>query len=155
MRPRLLVALLITTLGASGCGHSSGVRRLALRLPPYLGVGRIIKKNKIACDRVDLAVWLTKTAFGFTVTIAGLPVKMRIPVGFEPTPYLGPRAAYWEGFLQPAGLKTGRLRVRPDRGRYTWYGRHPVHATVRIAAYYRDVSRAAATVRVLLHAGWG
>jgi len=80
---------------------------------------------------------------------------MRIPVGFEPTPYLGRRGAYWEGFLQPAGLKNGRLRVRPDVGRYTWYGRHPVYATVRITASYGDGPPATTIVRVSLHPGWG
>ena len=29
-------------------------------------------------------------------------------------PYLGARGEYWEGFLQPAGLLDGALRVRPD-----------------------------------------
>jgi hypothetical protein len=128
---------------------------LTLRLPPYLGVACTGLANSIACDRVGLAVWLDQPASSLAARIAGLPVTMRIPAGFRPSPYLGPRGAYWEGFLQPAGLRAGRLRVRPDSGRFTWYGRHPVHATVRLTAHYRGRSTATASLRVSLHPGWG
>jgi hypothetical protein len=147
----ILVVLGIVAV-LSGCG-STAPQGLSLRRPPYLGVA-CPGANSIACDRVGLAVWLVKPASRVTASVAGLPVPMRIPPGFRPTPYLGPRGGYWEGFLQPAGLRDGALRVRPDAGRLTWYGRPPLSASVRITAHYRDGS-ATTIVRAQLRPGWG
>lgn len=41
----------------------------------------------------------------------------------------------WEGFLQPAGLIDGPLKVRPDRGRYYWIGTTPVSGHVRLTVF--------------------
>jgi hypothetical protein len=149
---RRVVTVLAAALALWGCGSSESPP-LSLRLPPYLGVA-CPGPNSIACDRVGLAVWLVKPAARVTASVAGLPVPMRVPAGFRPTPYLGPQGGYWEGFLQPAGLRDGALRVRPDAGRLSWYGRHPVNTTVRITAHYLDGS-ATTVVRAQLHPGWG
>jgi hypothetical protein len=146
------VLALAGALTLTGC-VSSGSSSLSLRLPPYLGVA-CPGPNSLACDRVGLAVWLVRPAARVTASVAGLPVHMRIPAGFRPTPYLGPRGGYWEGFLQPAGLKAGPLRVQPEGGPLTWYGRPPVETSVRITAHYRDGS-ATTVVRAELHPGWG
>jgi hypothetical protein len=128
---------------------------LELRRTPYLGVACPGAPNSIKCDRVGLAVWLKRPAIRVGATVTGRQVTMRIPRTFRPSRYLGRRGEYWEGFLQPAGLISGPLRVRPDRGRYIWFGRHPVHAKVRIAAFYRDGSSSSTVVRVSLRPGWG
>jgi hypothetical protein len=65
------------------------------------------------------------------------------------------RVAYYEGFLQPAGLLDGPLRVRPEGGPYRWFGRHPVTAQVRLTAHYADGETARLTMRVPLAAGRG
>jgi hypothetical protein len=65
------------------------------------------------------------------------------------------RLEYYEGYLVPAGLIDGPLRVRPDRGRYHWTGRHPVSTKVRLVARYRSGKSARTTLRVGLAAGWG
>jgi hypothetical protein len=59
------------------------------------------------------------------------------------------------GFLQPAGMLSGPLKVRPDRGRYWWAGAHPTSARVRIVVSYPDGRSASVTTTVLLRAGWG
>ncbi len=59
------------------------------------------------------------------------------------------------GYLQPAGLLDGPLKVTPDRGRYGWEGRHPENATLRIAIRGTDGRRAEAVVTVALRPGWG
>jgi hypothetical protein len=146
---RRVLAVLATALALSGCG-SSASPRLSLRLPPYLGVV-CPGSNSIACDRVGLAVWLVKPAVRVTASVTGLP---RIPSDFRPTPSLGPRGGYREGFLQPAGLKEGPLRVRPDAEGLTWFGRHPVETSLRITAHYRDGSETI-VVRTQLRPGWG
>jgi hypothetical protein len=61
-----------------------------------------------------------------------------------------PQESHWEGFLRPAGLIDGPLKVRPDKGRYYWIGKHPVYARVTVSAGGR-----ARTVRVPVWAGWG
>ena len=146
----LAVALLVGAAVGTG-----GSEPLELRRSPYLGVACPGAPNSIECDRVGLAVWLERPAGRLTARVAGQRVRMRIPPNFAPTRYLGRRGEYWEGFLQPAGMIDGPLRVRPDRGRYLWFGRHPREARVQLVAHYRDGTTATATARVALHPGWG
>ena len=65
------------------------------------------------------------------------------------------RTDHFEGFLEPAGLIDGPLRVRPDHGRFYWAGRHPVRAKVRLVVRYPGARRARRTLDVGLAAGWG
>ncbi len=108
----------------------------------YMGVS-CPRPNSIRCDRVGLAVWLPGRTERLAASIAGRPLAMHR------------RTDHFEGFLRPAGLIDGPLRVRPDRGRYYWTGRHPVSAKVRLIVRYRGGRRARRTLRVGLAAGWG
>jgi hypothetical protein len=135
--------------------------RLALAADPYVGIACGIP-NDIACDRVGIAVTLEKPAATVTATINGQALTLRLPCGARP--YNETCASYcrravcgtsFEGFLQPAGLLDGPLEVTPDRGRYFWMGSHPKYPLVRLSATYRNGTRATATRRVWLHAGWG
>jgi hypothetical protein len=61
----------------------------------------------------------------------------------------------WEGFLKPAGLIDGPLKVRPDRGRYHWFGRRPVYGRVRLTAFDDEGKSATRRLRLRLAAGYG
>lgn len=133
--------------GTSACGSR--------RLTPHLTVGDAYmgvacsKPNSIACDRVGLAVWLPRPATRLTASIAGRPLTMRMAgLAFR-------RGIEWDGYLQPAGMKDGALRVQPDRGTDYWIGSHGLAAYVELTAHYRDGSSATATELVDLGAGWG
>ena len=114
---------------------------------PYMGVA-CPEPNSIRCDRVGLAVWVERPASRVAASIAGRRVTLR-------TGAFGPGRRSWQGFLRPAGLLDGPLRVRPDRGRYFWEGRHSVFAYVRLAVRYRDGGSASGVQLVMLSAGWG
>jgi hypothetical protein len=138
---------------AAGCGShtsrdASERRTQAQQLfaqAPSVGVA-CPTAGSIACDRVGLAVWLKRPATRVTATIEGQRVRLRPPHSKD---------GWWEGFLQPAGLIDGPLRVTPDRGRSFWQGSHPRHAHLTIV-----ITRAAgrtdrASLAVPLRAGWG
>jgi hypothetical protein len=139
---------------------------LALARSPYIGVS-CRTPNSIACDRVGLAVWLKRPAARLTASINGRTVAMRVPCGSARynaescSRYCRhvardePCGTLFEGFLRPAGLLSGSLRVQPDRGRYYWIGKHEAVGTVRILATYRDGKTATITKRVRVNAGWG
>jgi hypothetical protein len=112
---------------------------------PYVGVS-CRTANSIACDRVGVAVWLKRPAVGVTATIAGQRLTLRPPRS---------REGWWEGFLQPAGMIDGALRVTPDRGRFYWQGTHPrdVHLGIAVTRASADTHRTSMTVS--LHPGWG
>ncbi|MEA2364182.1 MAG: hypothetical protein QOD71_3327 [Thermoleophilaceae bacterium] len=114
--------------------------------------------SSIRCDRVGLAVWLPKRAGRLEASIAGRALTLRWRASVDAAAYgitkYG-RVDYYEGFLQPAGLIDGPLRVRPERGRYHWTGRHPVSARVRLVAHYAEGRSAHRTLSVGLAAGWG
>jgi hypothetical protein len=112
---------------------------------PAVGVA-CRRPSSIACDRVGVAVWLKRAAVGVTVTIAGKRLRLRPPRS---------RKGWWEGFLHPAGMIDGALRVTPDRGRFYWQGTHPrdVHIVVAITRASSGTDRTSVTVP--LRAGWG
>jgi hypothetical protein len=112
---------------------------------PYVGVS-CRRPNSIACDRVGVAVWVTRPAAGVTATIAGQRLRLRPPRS---------REGWWEGFLQPAGMIDGALRVTPDRGRFYWQGTHPRDVHVGIAVTRASPGAQRTSVTVPLHAGWG
>jgi hypothetical protein len=115
---------------------------------PDVGVACAVP-NSIACDRVGIGVWLTKPASGVSAEIDGRPLRLH-PGGFG-----GRGPTYWEGYLHPAGLLSGALRVVPDRGRYGWQGRHPKDAQLRIVVRRPDGSTRATQLTVTLGPGWG
>jgi hypothetical protein len=149
----VFAALSIGGCGGDGVGQPSlrddKERSLVFKLRPYMGVA-CRTPNSIRCDRVGLAVRLADRAERLTATIAGRAVVMKQTSPFNES------GQGWEGFLRPAGLLDGPLRVRPDSGRYRWHGqqRAPV-ASVRLTASYSDGRSAARTVRVTLAPGWG
>jgi hypothetical protein len=122
--------------------------RLLFAQRPYMGVA-CPKPNSIACDRIGLAVWLRRPAAQVTATINGQRLDLD---GGRRT---GRPPVYWEGYLQPAGLLSGPLKVRPDRGLYHWTGEHPRSA--RLAITVRRAGGAVGRVSLVmpLRAGWG
>jgi hypothetical protein len=136
--------------GAQAC--SSRVSELPwrrlLRREPDVGVS-CPRANSIACDRVGLALWLGVAARRVTATIDGRELRLLHSKW-------GPRGqAPWIGYLQPAGLLDGELKVTPDRGRDHWEGRHPKTARVVVRLTRPDGTRAVTRVQVPLRAGWG
>jgi hypothetical protein len=155
--------LVVTTsawLGACGGDESSKLTELSkltesskLTVPlaraPYLGVSCDGRPNWIGCDRVGLYVYLDRQVARLTASIEGRKVPMHSARG-------GPDARYnWEGFLRPAGLIDGPLKVKPDRGRYYWFGNTPVSGRVRLTVFDGDRESATRTLRVPLAAGYG
>jgi hypothetical protein len=112
---------------------------------PYVGVA-CRTANSIACDRVGVAVWLKRSAAGVKATIAGKTLRLRPPRS---------REGWWEGFVQPAGMIDGALRVTPDRGRFYWQGTHPRDVHLGIAVTRASAGTHRTSVTVSLHAGWG
>jgi hypothetical protein len=135
--------------GARAC--SSRVSELPwqrlLSREPDVGVA-CPRANSIACDRVGLALWLEVPARRVTATIDGRALRLR------PSRWRN-RQAPWIGYLQPAGLLDGPLKVTPDRGRDHWEGRHPKTAHVVVRLTRPDGTRAVTRVQVPLLAGWG
>ena len=146
------VLLLATATVAclAGCGGDESPKpSLPLARTPYMGVTCDGRPNWIGCDRVGLYVWLRRHVPDLKASIAGRTVPMRRAQG-------GPDARNnWEGFLRPAGLIDGPLKVKPDRGRLYWFGRTPVSAPVRITVFDGNGRSATRTLRIRLAAGYG
>jgi hypothetical protein len=124
--------------------------RLGLERPPYAGV-RCPGANSIACDRIGLAVWLTRRPTTLRATIAGHTFTLR-----PPPPGSRSRGGYWEGSLRPAGmLRPGAMHVVPDAGSAFWAGRHPRAFWVQLTASSAHEPPASIRVRVQLRPGWG
>jgi hypothetical protein len=136
--------------GAAAPSSSSATAMLARE--PDLGVACGVP-NSIRCDRIGLAVWLRRPAASVTATVAGAPIELDDPTWSGPA--LHGRRTMFAGFLQPAGMLKGPLKVRADRGRYWWAGAHPTYVRVRIIASYGQERRVSVTTTVLLRAGWG
>jgi hypothetical protein len=120
--------------------------RALLPREPYLGVS-CRRPNSIACDRVGLAVWLRSPARAVEAEIDGRRVALDDRESSAPP-------TMFAGFLQPAGLSDGELRVRPDAGPGRWIGRRPVSARVRLWVTGEHGTMTTSLV-VGLHAGWG
>jgi hypothetical protein len=124
-------------------------RTVPLARAPYMGVTCPGRPNWIGCDRVGLFVYLDREVSRLTASIEGRGVAMRPVRG-------GPDSGHdWEGFLRPAGLIDGALEVRPDRGRYYWYGRNRVSGRVRVTVFDDDGESATRTLELPLAAGYG
>ena len=163
--PRALASLLVAVTASGSpiaCGSAEdaqrgrggdGVQAPELTVPlaraPYMGVSCDGRPNWIGCDRVGLYVYLTHDVARLTASIEGSGVPMRRARGGEDARH------NWEGFLKPAGLIDGPLKVRPDRGRYHWFGRRPVYGRVRLTAFDDDGKSATTRLRLRLAAGYG
>jgi hypothetical protein len=112
---------------------------------PQLGVACRVP-NSIRCDRVGFAVWLRRPADSVRAAIAGRRFALR----YQEAPT---RERMYMGFLRPAGLADGPLRV-PFTARGKWFGEGSPSARVRVWIEADGRTRAA-TVRVPLRAGWG
>jgi hypothetical protein len=135
--------------GAGTCAapQSQVPARRVLRREPYLGVS-CPTANSFACDRVGLALWLRGGARHVSAHIAGRALRLAQSDwrGDEPP---------WIGYMRPAGMLDGGLRVTPDRGRLHWEGRHPRDAHLVIDVTRRDGSKLRTRLTVPLRAGWG
>jgi hypothetical protein len=130
---------------------------LALPKPPGIGVA-CPTANSIACDRVGIAVWISPTPAlpaHLVATIGDRSVELRDQTDAAYCASKQPCSHFYIGYLHHAGLLNGTLKVRPDHGRYRWYGRHPVTAAMHITAITANGARAVTTRRVELAPGWG
>jgi hypothetical protein len=156
-----LTALVCVAAVCVGCGSSddstSAPQPLELKRNRhggiYMGV-RCLTPNSVACDRVGLAIWLKEPAESLVADIEGRELELVSPGEFVPGKGTG-----WEGYLQPAGLRSpdGALAVAPERGRPAdyWSGVKPVEARIRLTATYEDGTTATKTITAPLHPGWG
>lgn len=133
-----------------GCdGDESPDLTVPLTRAPYMGVSCDGRPNWIGCDRVGLFVYLDREVARLAASIEGRPVPMRRVHG-------GAGSGHdWEGFLRPAGLIDGPLKVRPDRRRYYWFGGTPVYGRVRLTVFDEEGESATRTIRLRLAAGYG
>ncbi len=138
----------VTSTATPDADRAPAAAQRVLRRPPYMGLA-CPTPNSTACDRIGLAVWLKEPARSVTATIAGRPLRLR-PGGF------GDRGTTsWEGYLQPAGLLDGPLKITPDRGRSFWRGGHPLYAAVSLTVENHEGSMHHILLRQPLAAGWG
>jgi hypothetical protein len=150
----LAAAFAIAVAVAFGRDGDGTERRPATeRVPPgelvqrtYMGVS-CPRPNSIACDRVGLAVWLREEASAVVAEIDGRRFRLDDPEWAS-----WPNA--FAGFLQPAGLRGGELRVPVAPGRSRWLGYGHVSARVRLRVTGRGRVRVT-ELDVPLHAGWG
>lgn len=168
------VALVVGVVAATQHdGQNTGPGRRAVAAQPALlalprapGIGVACPAaNSIACDRVGIqvAISLADAPVRLVATVGGRSVELhkswQLVVGrnHRTSPCTTGRSCeiYYTGYLQPAGLLDGALKVQPDKGRYRWYGRHPVTRTLRLRASYHGGRVAETTRQVPLAAGWG
>lgn len=147
----VMLMAVVTSAGLAGCEGDDDSAELSVPLAraPHMGVVCDGRPNWIGCDRVGLYVYLTRDIARLTATIEGRPLPMRRAQGGEDARH------NWEGFLRPAGLIDGPLKVKPDRGRYYWFGRRPMSGRVRLTVFDREGRSATKTLRVRLAAGYG
>ena len=151
----LAVMSLIALPGCGSVARAPQVPRGAVLLHledqdnPYLGVA-CRKPNSVACDRVGLAVQLASAARRVVATVAGRTLELKpLDDGRRPAP------TSFEGFLHPAGLRDGPLRVRLRPGTELWLGDPPVDARVRLSITYPNGASVRWAGVVALQAGYG
>lgn len=142
-------AILVSAWALTACGGDGPTvqapppRDVTLTREPYLGV-RCSVPSSIACDRVGLALWLSRRAREVRAQVAGHPVVLRLVAADDP------RGVFYEGVLRRDGLlRRGALAVESERGR--WAGDPPLDARVVVTAegMEREV------LSVPLRAGYG
>lgn len=117
----------------------------------YMGVS-CRPANTVECDRVGLSVWLRRPALRVSARIGDRPLRLDDPTWSGPAS--GGRRTRFAGFLQPAGLLDGPLRVERERGG-RWTGRTPQRARVDVIVSYGGGRVARTSVLVRLSPGWG
>jgi len=149
-RPLAAVALgvLSTALGTQAAAAPAHL----LARAPYLGVACPVP-DSLACDRVGLAVWVTRPARAVNAAVGGRRFALDDPHWSGPARH-GLRRMF-AGFLQPAGLTRGALRVVPHGPYGRWAGGQRVSALVELAIRYGNGTQATVRLRIRLHAGWG
>jgi hypothetical protein len=158
----IALAAIITSLGSEPRdGARSASPRpavLALPKPPGIGVACPAAPNSIACARVGIAVWMSTTPdrpVRVVATIGDKSVELYDRTDAAYCRSKRPCLHFYTGYLHHAGLLNGALKVQPDHGRYRWYGRRPVTATMRITAIAANGARSIANRRAELAPGWG
>jgi hypothetical protein len=126
--------------------------RAVLAEGPYMGVACRVP-NWVGCDRVGLAVWTRHFARSIDATVGGKTFALDDRQWSGRSRH-GLRKMF-AGFLQPAGLLDGALRVQPDSPGERWTGVHPVDARVRLVITRADGKRRTTTLTVGLSPGWG
>jgi hypothetical protein len=162
----LVLAMALATTLVGGCGDDDAQRRddgsangparasahALLSREPYMGVSCPIA-NSFACDRVGLAVWLREPALSVDAAIAGMELELDDPEWSGPVDN-GERRMF-AGFLQPAGLIDGPLKVTADAGPDRWIGREPVSASVDLRIVHDGGATDTTRLEVQLSPGWG
>ena len=148
VRGPLALERIADNAGVRSCAAHAVAPATILRRAPYTGVA-CPRANSIACDRVGLAVWLAQPAAGVSARLDGRPVVLSAA-------HLGGRPhTDWIGYLRPAGLLDGALRITPDRGRTHWEGAHPKRVRLVVDVLRRDGSAVRTQTTVPLSPGWG
>ena len=115
---------------------------------PYMGVSCPIP-NSVACDRVGLGIELRTRAATATATIDGRPFRLDNRAWSDAP--VGGKHKRLAGFLHPAGLKNGPLKITTDSRGY----HRLVTATVHLIVDYGAGRTIQTTTTVGLHEGWG
>lgn len=157
----------VATDGSPSPAAPAASARSLLERKPYIGVS-CPQPNRITCDRVGLAIWLREPVARLSATINGRTVAMHLPCrnatnGRSCQSYCQepgvkrdqPCGTYYEGFVRPAGMLHGPLKVKPDRGGDRWIGTRAPRRIVRIFARYRGGRTAKTKLSVTLSPGWG
>lgn len=154
-RQALVCFAALAGAGAVGCGSTDEDETLppkqALKRSPYMGVS-CRTPNSFKCDRVGLAVWLRESAVSVDAAIAGQKLTLDDRSWSGET---GARRTRFAGFLQPAGLIDGPLKLTGEDGRYRWYGADPVAAMVDLRIVRADGIDETTELEVDLSPGWG
>jgi len=147
-----MTGIFIDSVRTAAVMSPGGDRRpLQLGRRPYVGVSCPGAPNSIKCDRVSITVWTRQRLSFVTIAIGGRRLQLQ-PL----SSYQSGEGWQYTGYLQPAGLLNGPLRVRPDKGRYLWYGKHPVYFTMQvIAPTGSDGTDVGIPVRLMLNTGAG
>ena len=162
-RAALAAGLVIAAI-ASGCADEerraarapSAAQLELLRGPngrekaPYMGVSCKVP-NSITCDRVGLAVGLSRPAAAVTASFNG---RRRLELE-SPGKLADGGGTGWQGFVQPAGLASGDWGRIELTANDRWLGDSPAGAVVRLTARYTDGTSASRLMLVPLMPGWG
>jgi hypothetical protein len=126
--------------------------RRVLARAPTMGVA-CPRPNRFACDRVGLAVWLRRPAVAVEARIGERPLRL------DDAEWSGAlrhgRRRMFAGFLQPAGLLAGPLRLHADDGPGRWVGHRAVRAGVELLIERSPRRFVRTSLSVPLAAGWG
>src|ERR1700675_4042654 len=121
---RLASATAVFFVVILGLCFGAAASPLVLPRQPYVGAA-CSTANSIACDRVGVAVWLSKPAARLTATVAGQPIVMPAatpPCTTRQTPRKIRCGTDFVGYLHPAGLLHGPRRINTQGSNDYWAG---------------------------------